>query len=254
MFLNTIENVINRRVDIPEDIRRFQNVLQYARSKVDYVIGEFIYMLPSDMNLRIGKIKTYNNKILVSSPSFKIGTNLKINLDGEKDKPDVKPKNEPDIKSNKEQKQDTKPNIEFKIEDKQDVKTELGMDKITYEEEKVALVLGNNINLYSMVDVQMTYLLLVFVMKYVYNKMPTPVISANKFLDNHPITSFALFKIHEIIEPMIPGKDANALSANLPNNHDRAFNLSFIHSLAPPFLSPPLVLPNVVVDTLGPPS
>ena len=41
----------------------------------------------------------------------------------------------------------TKPNIEFKKEDKdkQDVKmikTEPGMDKITYEEEKVALVLG----------------------------------------------------------------------------------------------------------------
>ena len=71
------------------------------------------------MNLRIGKVKNYNNKILVSSPSFKIGTNLKINLDGEKDKPDVKPEKEPDIKSNKEQKQDikiirTKPKIGFK--------------------------------------------------------------------------------------------------------------------------------------------
>ena len=59
---------------------------------VDYVIGEFIYMLPSDMNLRIGKVKNYNNKILISSPSFKIGTNLKINLDGKKNEPNVKPK------------------------------------------------------------------------------------------------------------------------------------------------------------------
>ena len=98
--------------------------MQYARSKVDYVISEFIYMLPSDMNLWIGKVKNYNNKILISSPSFKIGTNLKINLDGEKDKPDVKSKEveivksepdvkqkkEPDVKSNKEH----KPNIELK--------------------------------------------------------------------------------------------------------------------------------------------
>ena len=60
------------------------------------------------MNLRIGKVKNYNNKILISLPSFKIGTNVKINLDGEKDKPDVKPKKEPDIKSYKEQKQDIK--------------------------------------------------------------------------------------------------------------------------------------------------
>ena len=80
VFLNTFENIINRRVDIPEGIQWFQKTLQYARSKVDYVISEFIYMLPSDMNLRTGKVKNYNNKILISSPSFKIGTNLKINL------------------------------------------------------------------------------------------------------------------------------------------------------------------------------
>ena len=148
-FLNTFEIMVNRRVDIPEDIRRFQKTLQYARSKIDYLIGEFIYMLPSDINLRIGKVKNYNNKI--SSPSFKIGNNLKINLDGEKDKPDVKPKGEeivktkPNIELNKERKQDTKPNIKSNKEHKQDVKmirTEPDTNKITYEEEKVALVLG----------------------------------------------------------------------------------------------------------------
>ena len=80
VFLNTFENVINRRVEIPEDIQRFQKTLQYARSKVDYVIGELMYMLSSDMNLRIGKIKNYNNKILILSPSFKIGTNLELSL------------------------------------------------------------------------------------------------------------------------------------------------------------------------------
>ena len=79
-FLNTFENIVNRRVNIPEDIRRFQKTLQYAKSKVDYMIGEFIYMLPSDMNLRIGNVRNYNNKILISSPSFKIGAKLKINL------------------------------------------------------------------------------------------------------------------------------------------------------------------------------
>ena len=77
------------------------------------------------MNLRIGKIRRYSNKILIASPSFKIGTNLKINLDKEKGKPDVKSNEEQqqdtkhDIKMNKEHKQDVKPNIEFK----QDVKT-----------------------------------------------------------------------------------------------------------------------------------
>ena len=91
-----------------------------------------------------------NNKILVSSPGFKIGTNLKINLDGEKDKPDVKPKKEPDIKSNKQQKQDikivrTKPKVGFKKKDKLDIemmKTEPDTNKITYEGEKTALISG----------------------------------------------------------------------------------------------------------------
>ena len=133
---------VNRRVDIPEDIQRFQKTLQYARSKVEYVIGEFIYMLPSDMNLRIKKVKNYNNKILIASPRFKIGTNVKINLNGEqaklKDEPEVKSKeaemvkSEPDVKP----KVTTKPNIEFHGESKPDT------NKITYEEEKVALILG----------------------------------------------------------------------------------------------------------------
>ena len=84
--------------------------MQHAGSKVDYVISEFKYMLPSDMNLQIGKVKNYNNKILTSSSSFTIGTNVKINLDGEKDKPDLKPKGEEivktklNVKSNKEYK------------------------------------------------------------------------------------------------------------------------------------------------------
>ena len=69
-------------------------------------------MLPSDMNLWIGNIR-YNNKVLIASPSFNIETNVKINLDGEKDKPDVKPKGEGIVK--------TKPNIEPNKERKQDV-------------------------------------------------------------------------------------------------------------------------------------
>ena len=125
--------------------------MQYARSKVDYAIGEFIYMLLSDMNFRIGNVKNYNNKILISSPSFNIGTNLEVNLNEGKERPDVKSKEaemvktEPDVKPKEKEIVKTIPNIEFKKEDKHDVKmmkTEPGMDKITYEEEKVALLLG----------------------------------------------------------------------------------------------------------------
>ena len=118
-------------------------------------------MLPSDMNIRIGNVRNYNNKILISSPSFKIGTNVKINLDGEqaklKDKPDVESKKvemvktEPDVKPkaitkpniepNEKRKQDAEPNIKFNRETNQDVKKP-DTNKTTYEEEKVALILG----------------------------------------------------------------------------------------------------------------
>ena len=109
-------------------------------------------MLPSDMNLRIGKVKNYNNKILISSPSFKVGTNLKINLDGKKNEPDVKSnkEQEPNTGSNKEHKRDTKHDIKLNKERKQDVKPNIefnreskhNTNKITYEEEKISLVLG----------------------------------------------------------------------------------------------------------------
>ena len=73
-FLNNFEKVVNRRVNIQEDIKRYQDTLSYASSKVDYSVGESIYMIPSDMKLKI-KAGTvgYNNKILVSDGKFILG-------------------------------------------------------------------------------------------------------------------------------------------------------------------------------------
>ena len=115
------------------------------------------------MNLRIGNVRNYNNKILISSPSLNIGTNLKVNLDDDDTKvaktvPAVKPKviTKPNIKPNKGDKQDVKPVIKPNKEHKQDVKpnrpdikqnietsrSKPDTNKITYEEEKAALILG----------------------------------------------------------------------------------------------------------------
>ena len=38
-FLNNFENVVNCKVDIREDIKRYQDTLSYASSKVDYSVG-----------------------------------------------------------------------------------------------------------------------------------------------------------------------------------------------------------------------
>ena len=79
-FLDNFEDIVNRRIDIREDIERYQDTLRYALSKVDYSVGENVYMLPSNMNL---KTKTgtvgYNNKILVSDEKFILGKNENVN-------------------------------------------------------------------------------------------------------------------------------------------------------------------------------
>ena len=61
-FLNNFENVVNRRVDIREDIKRYQDTLSYVNLKI-----------------RSGTVR-YNYKILVSDGNFSLGKNKEVNL------------------------------------------------------------------------------------------------------------------------------------------------------------------------------
>jgi hypothetical protein len=69
IFYDNLEDVINKAVSIQEDVSRYQSVLKYARSSLDYNVGANLYMLPSDM--RLGKLDRvydgYNDKLIVSS-------------------------------------------------------------------------------------------------------------------------------------------------------------------------------------------
>ena len=67
-------------MDIREDIKCYQDTLSYASSKVDYSVGQNIYMHPNYMNLkiRLGTVG-YNNKILVSDEKFSLGKNVEVN-------------------------------------------------------------------------------------------------------------------------------------------------------------------------------
>ena len=68
-------------MDICKDIKHYQDTHSYASGKVDYSVGEHLYMLQSDMTLKIrpGTVG-YNNKILVSDEKFILGRNEKVNL------------------------------------------------------------------------------------------------------------------------------------------------------------------------------
>ena len=88
-FVNSFENVVTYRVDIREDIKRYQDTLSYASSKVGCSMEEDMYMLPGDLNIRSGTVG-YNNKILISDGTLSLGENDTVNtleLAKEGDKP-----------------------------------------------------------------------------------------------------------------------------------------------------------------------
>ena len=81
VFKSTFKALIDEDYSISNDIQRYQDVLEHALSKVDFSVGIGIYMLPSNLNLKISSTKGYNNKILISSAGMKIGPNIEINQD-----------------------------------------------------------------------------------------------------------------------------------------------------------------------------
>ena len=78
-FLANVEDAISAPVDLPSAIARYQNVLQYAGSEVNFVFGIGLYMAPSNMELAIGTIQGYNNEITTAKPGQKLGVNTGIN-------------------------------------------------------------------------------------------------------------------------------------------------------------------------------
>ena len=89
VFKSTFKVLIKEDCSIAIDIKRYLGELEHALSKVDFSVGMGIYILPSNLNLNIGKTKGSNNKILVSNTDMKIGSNRDINKDHEKFPPDV---------------------------------------------------------------------------------------------------------------------------------------------------------------------
>ena len=94
VFKSSFKALKDEDCSISNDIQRYQDVLEHALSKVDFSVGIGIYMLPSNLNLKIGSMKGYNNKILISSAGMKIGPNIEINKeagDVKHDASDIQP-------------------------------------------------------------------------------------------------------------------------------------------------------------------
>ena len=79
VFNSIFKELINEDFSIGIDVERYQGVLEYAISQVDFSVGIGIHMLPSNLNLSIGKTKGYYNKTLVSNTDMKICSNRDTN-------------------------------------------------------------------------------------------------------------------------------------------------------------------------------
>ena len=79
-FLANVQDAINSPIDLPTQISKYQDVLKYARSEVDYTYGLGLYMSPNDMILQIGTIVGYNNKIVIATDDQTLGFNSDVNI------------------------------------------------------------------------------------------------------------------------------------------------------------------------------
>ena len=79
IFHDNLEDVINKTVSLQDDVSRYQDSLKYARSTLDYSVGENLYMLPSDMLLKpLNQVmEGYNDKIVINSSGHGLGKIVK---------------------------------------------------------------------------------------------------------------------------------------------------------------------------------
>jgi hypothetical protein len=74
-FKKLLEDSIDKHADIPTSIQRYQKSISDTHIRLDYVIAPGLYIIGSDMVLKIGSIENYNNNILIASGKMKQGKN-----------------------------------------------------------------------------------------------------------------------------------------------------------------------------------
>jgi len=78
-FVDLLEQNIKSMFSIPESIDKYQDAITKTNSRIDYVISVGLYMIPSDLVLKVGKLVGYNNNIVVATSEMKIGKNEQVN-------------------------------------------------------------------------------------------------------------------------------------------------------------------------------
>jgi hypothetical protein len=78
-FVDLLEQNIKSMFSIPESIEKYQDAISKTNSRIDYVVAVGLYMIPSDLVLKVGKLVGYNNNIVVATSEMKIGQNEQVN-------------------------------------------------------------------------------------------------------------------------------------------------------------------------------
>ena len=74
-FIKNFEDAIFANLSIPDSIERYQNAINNSHSKLDFAIGSGLYMIPSDLVMKIGNLDNYNNNILIATDNKDFGIN-----------------------------------------------------------------------------------------------------------------------------------------------------------------------------------
>ena len=60
-FIMIVESLINSEPYLEQSINQFQDLLQYSKTPLNFVIKPGLYLVPLDMDLRVGVHNGYNN-------------------------------------------------------------------------------------------------------------------------------------------------------------------------------------------------
>lgn len=82
-FVNLLEKNISSMFSIPESIGQYENSITNTNSRINFVVGYGLYMMPSELVLKIGTIEKYNNHIIIAKEDSKIGLNENLNSKSE---------------------------------------------------------------------------------------------------------------------------------------------------------------------------
>src|SRR5271155_3399978 len=80
-FVDLLELNIKTQFSIPESITKYEESITKTNSKIDYVVGIGLYMMPTDLVLKVGSIQRYNNNIVIAKEGISIGHNEKLNTE-----------------------------------------------------------------------------------------------------------------------------------------------------------------------------